>query len=168
MNCLRCLDLRRQRRLKLVNDGFDDRRSVVNRKHRVKCRFYLLRPFAPKAFSAACLRKLYKVYGLKLTSILGITQKYHLLPFDLAERIVLHDDDLQRKLVFHRRYEFAHKHRKSSVSDERHTLTFRKRDLRGDGIGKTGCHRGEGARKRKFLVALDLDTAGCPERVRTA
>src|SRR5690348_12624514 len=41
-----------------------------------------------------------EVNRLQLADIFGIPEEYHLLPFDLAECIVLNNEELDRKIVF--------------------------------------------------------------------
>ena len=62
---------------------------------------------ATEADPAARLGELDEVDRLELDAVLGVAQEDHLLPLDLAERVVLDDDDLDRQVVLDRRDELA-------------------------------------------------------------
>ena len=68
-----------------------------------------------------------EVDRLQLAAVLGVAEEDHLLPLDLAERVVLDDDDLDRQLVLHRGGELGHQHREAAVADEGDALPVRDR-----------------------------------------
>ena len=80
-----------------------------------------------------------KSIGCSVDLVLGVAQEDHLLPLDLAERVVLDDDDLDRQLVLDRRGELAHQHREAAVADERDDLPVGIGGLGADGVGQAGA-----------------------------
>ena len=117
---------------------------------------------APEADAAAGLGELDEVDRLELDAVLGVAQEDHLLPLDLAERVVLDDDDLDRQLVLDRRDELAHQHREAAVADEGDDLAVGIGDLGRDGVGQARRHRRQVARARELHAAADLDDAAPP------
>src|SRR6266567_3003908 len=96
-----------------------------------------------KTHAAARVGEGCEIDGMQINTIFWVAQKNHLFPFDLPKRVVLNDDDFDRQLVLYSRNEVRHQHREPAVPDKPHTLTIRKGDLRGDGVGQTRRHRGE-------------------------
>src|SRR5690348_3579125 len=156
-------DPRGHRRLERIDNGLDDRRSLLfeGRLERVAHFFGLL---AAKSNAATGLGKFHEVDRLQLDTICGIAEKYHLLPLDHPEYVVLDDHDRDRQLVFHRGGEFAHQHREATVANERDTLSVGIRNLRGDCVGKTWRHCREITGKREELPTTDLDMTRDPRR----
>ena len=80
-----------------------------------------------------------KSMGWSSHAVFGIAEKDHLLPLDLAEGVVLDDDDLDRQLVLHGGREFRHQHRETAVANEGDALPVGIGDLGGDGVRQTAA-----------------------------
>ncbi len=118
--CSACfsVDLRRHRRLVRVDHRLDQRRARAWPAPRAASRRSLpdrrcVKPATPKPS-----RDRREVDRLQLADIFRIAQEDHLLPFDLAEHVVLDDDDLHVELVFHAGRELAHQHGEAAIADE--------------------------------------------------
>src|SRR6478609_8026254 len=83
-----------------------------------------------QAHATTCPSECSEVNGMQINAILRITEKNHLLPFDLAERVVFDDDNLDRQLIFHGSNEVCHEHGKSAISHKAHALAAWIGDLR--------------------------------------
>ena len=59
----------------------------------------MLRIIERKTDSAARMRERDEVNRTEFDSVLRITQEHHLFPFDLPQRVVLDDDDLDRQII---------------------------------------------------------------------
>ena len=105
-----------------------------------------------------------QVDRLQFAGVFRIAQKHHLLPLDLAERVVLDDDDLDVEVVFHRRRELAHQHREPAVADEGDHLPARIGDCAAIGVREPAGHRGEVARAREHHVPAHVDVPRHPGR----
>lgn len=97
--------------------------------------------------------------GASRASIFEVAD-FLLVEFDLGEAVVLEDDDLHRKLVGDRGRQFRHQHREAAITDDGDRGSIRIGQFRGDGIRKTGRHRGEHADPGQPLTGLELQTAG--------
>jgi hypothetical protein len=64
-------------------------------------------------------------------------------PFDLAERVVLDDDDLDVEIVFHAGGELAHQHGEAAIADDGDDRALGIGDRRGDRVGQAARHRRE-------------------------
>jgi hypothetical protein len=118
------VDLGRQRRLERIDHRLDEGRS--RRRERAVEHGTALRGILDReAGDAARLRDELEVDGLKVAAVLGIAEEHHLLPLDLAERVVLDDDHFDGQLIADARGELGHQHRHATVADERHHLPLR-------------------------------------------
>src|SRR5579883_3605101 len=82
------LDLGRHRRLVLIDDAFDHHRPG-RVQGLVEDAAAFLRPLDGEAAGAAGAREGGEVDGVQVADIFGIAEEDHLLPFDLAEAVVL-------------------------------------------------------------------------------
>ncbi len=103
-----------------------------------------------------------EVDRLQVAGELRIAQKDHLFPLDLAQRVVLDDDDLDRELVLDRGHELGHEHGEAAVADEADARPVGVGHLRGDGVRQTARHRGQRPRNRVQLPAFDRNVPGPP------
>ena len=71
-----------------------------------------------------------EVDRLQIDAELRVALEDHLLPLDLAQRVVLDDDDLDRQLVLDDGRQLAHQHGEAAVADEADDLPARIRDGR--------------------------------------
>ena len=129
---------------------------------RLQRRPHLLGSLAAEAHAAARLGELHEVDRLQLDPVFGVAQEDHLLPLDLAERVVLDDDDLDRQLVLDRRDEVAHQHREAAVADEGDDLPVGIGDLGADGVGQARRHRRQVARAREHASPAGCGCAAPP------
>jgi hypothetical protein len=116
--------------------------------------------------NAASARNTREIDGLQLAAKLGIAEKHHLLPLDLAEHVVLDDDNLYVQSVFHAGGKLAQQHCEAAITDEGDGLTARIGDRRRNGVGKPASHGCEVARARELLVSADVQVARNPSRDR--
>ena len=98
--------------------------------------------------------------------VFGIAEEDHLLPFDLTERIILDDHDLDGQLVLDRGDEIAHQHREAAVADERDHLAIGIGRLSPDRIREPGRHGRQVARAGEFHPAAHVDMTRGPGRDR--
>ena len=111
--------LGRHRRLVRIDDRLDHARArawrapVAGRRPQV-AGSSIVKPVA----AAGLARTSAKSIGCSSHAVLRVAEEHHLLPLDLAERVVLDDDDLDRQVVLHGRGELAHQHREAAVADE--------------------------------------------------
>ena len=94
--------------------------------------------------------------GCRSQSIFRIAQKHHLLPFDLAERVVLDDDDLDVSLYFTQVANSPMSMVKPPSPTKATTCRSGIGDRGGDGVGQAAGHGGESAGEREHHVAADL------------
>ena len=121
---------RRQRRLVGVDHGFDHRRPR-GRERFAQHRRALCRIAQLVTCNAAGARDGCEVDGIKVAAELRISEERHLLPFDLAEAVVLDHDDLHVQRILGAGRELSHQHRQPAVADEGDDLTVRKCQRRG-------------------------------------
>jgi hypothetical protein len=88
-----------------------------------------------------------EVDWVKLTPVFRVAEEYHLFPLDLAERVVLDDDNLNRQLILDGRGELSHQHGEAAVSHEGDTLPLGIGDLSRNGISEAVGHGGERTRQ---------------------
>ena len=93
--CIACfvVILPGQRRLVRIDDGLDDRRARMRERLR-RTSLGVLRVLDREAGGAAGLGVGREVDRLQLDAELRVALEDHLLPLDLAEHVVLDDDDL--------------------------------------------------------------------------
>ena len=135
----------RHRRLVRVDDRFDDDRSR-HRERLLDDPAAIFRPFDRQPGRTAGARHHRKIDRLQVADIFRVAQEHHLLPFDLAERVVLDHHDFDRQLVLHRGGDFGHQHAEAAVADEGDDLAIGIGNLRADRIGQAARHRREIAR----------------------
>ena len=123
----------------------------------------LLGRLATEADAAAGLGELDEVDRLQLDAVLGVAQEDHLLPLDLAERVVLDDDDLDRQLVLDGRDELAAISIVKPPSPTKAT-TWRsgKATWRRVGVGQARGHRGQVARAGELHAPAHLEVPRRP------
>src|SRR5690242_11220586 len=135
-------DLRRERRLQRIDDGLDEDRAG----HRQGAGDELVagrRVLDRNPGATAGLGDLREVDRLELDAVLGIAEEDHLLPFDLAQRVVLDDDDLDRQAVLDRGREVGHEHAEAAIADEGDDLPAGVSRLGADRVRQTAGHRRE-------------------------
>src|SRR5258706_3919446 len=103
-----------------------------------------------------------EVDRLQFNTIFRVSEKYHLLPLDLSQRVVLDDHDLDRKAILYGGCEIGHQHRKSSVTDEGNALPVRLSDLCCNRVWKSVGHGREIAGKTVHFAAPQRHMAGPP------
>src|ERR1700759_3190514 len=96
-----------------------------------------------KSNSTACLCYFAEINRIQIAFIFRIAQKHHLLPFDLAQRIVLDHNYLDRELVFDRSSKLTHEHGKPPVTNESYTLPIGVGDLSRDRVRQPVRHARE-------------------------
>ncbi len=117
-----------------------------------------------EAARAAGLRHHGEVDGLKLDAELRIAFEDHLLPLDLAENVVLDDDDGDAQLVFDQRRDLAHQHGEAAIADDADDLASGIGDGCANAVGQSVGHGGQRAGERELHGAAHLDVARCPGR----
>ena len=83
----------------------------------------------------------YEIRRVKIAGVLRVAEKDHLLPLDLAEGVVLDDDDLDIELVSCNGDEFAEQHTQTTIADDAVDGSIRIGYRRRNGIGQTARHR---------------------------
>src|SRR6185437_2657597 len=94
----------------------------------------------------------HEIRGIKIAGKLRIAEKDHLLPLNLAKRVVLDDDDLDIQFVSSNRNQFAQQHTQAAVADDAEDRTVRISNCSSDGIGQAARHGGEIAGAAVFLA----------------
>ena len=148
-----------------IDDRLDENRSR-RRERLFDNRATVFRSFDRKPGRTAGARHHREIDRLQIADVFRVAEKDHLLPFDLAQGVVLDDDDLDRELVFDRGGELAHQHRQPAVADKGNDLAVGIGGLRADRIRQAARHRREIARQREHLLTADRDVAGHPGRDR--
>ena len=128
-----------------IDRGFDNDRSRC-RERLFENAAAFLRPFDREAGGTAGARNHREIDRLEVADIFGVPQEHHLLPFDLAERVVLDDDDFDRELVFDGGRQLGHQHRQAAIADKGDDLAVGIGHLCADRIGQAARHRREIAR----------------------
>ena len=155
------LDLRRHGRLVRVDRCFDQDRPRRSERYlqRLRAGFRIV---DAKGRQPEALRDGREVDRLKLALIFRMAEKDHLLPFDLAEHIVLDDDDFDVEIVFDERGHLADEHGEAAIAHEANDLPVGIRDGSRDRVGQAAGHRREIARAGELHVAADLQVARGP------
>src|SRR5579859_716619 len=161
------LDLSGQRRLIGIHDAIEDG-GARNRKELLHYLVNLVGVLDTKPLRASGSRPHCEVRSLEFHDIFRVTEEDDLLPFDLGEIVVIHDDDLDRQIVLHRSEHLAHQHRKSTVANKGHHLAIRMSSLRTYRIWETGRHGSKIPGAGVHLVPLEREVTGDPGGVSTA
>src|SRR5579859_3369461 len=87
--------------------------------------FGVFRPLDGVRACATRLCDFREVDGMQLNTEFRISFEDHLLPFDLAEHVVLNHYNGYAHFVFHQGREFCHQHTETAVADDTNNLATR-------------------------------------------
>src|SRR5579872_1818007 len=160
-------DLRGHWRLERIDNGLQDGRSR-SREKLLECSSAIFWILDAEADTAAGMGESRKIDRVQIDTVLRISQKNHLLPLDLPQRIVLDDDHFDWELVLHGGDEVSHQHGEPAVSDESDALTIREGNLRGNRIGQPWRHRRQVPGKGMHLTATGQNVTSPPGCDRSA
>src|SRR5919106_2392856 len=128
------------RRLKWINYHLDDG-GLVGTKRMLQSGSNFFRLLDRPSQASAGVRILREVWIVQLAAVLRIAEENNLLPLDLAQCVVLDNDDDDWQVVFHRGEKFTHQHGEAAIANEGDRLSFGKRQLRRDCIRQAWRHR---------------------------